>query len=135
MKDKGVYIPILIFFETRIMRLITFNETEVLSKGEKIYLKISDTYTDECIYKNSDSKLYELLKSENTKYKCFSWNNKEYLIRVNLKVGEKIIVDWGTALFTITKIFYKNGKCVELGKDDIVEELKNNLKCKLKVWI
>jgi len=127
MKLKKVDIPILIIFETRVNRLNMINKTEVLKRGELLYLKISDKHSLEI---EKESKLNDLIGNGQTNHKYFILNNEHYITTECLKVGEKLIVDWGVGLFTITKIFYKNGECIELGQEEIKEELKNNLKCK-----
>jgi len=124
MIKKNIQIPLLVSIESRIKRLMTLGETVDLKRKEKIYLVVTDTNEI-----GKDSKINELLQNDITKYRQFFMNNVDYITTECLRVGEKIIVEFGVALFTITKIFYKNGTCIELGTEETNEELKDNLKC------
>jgi len=68
MKLKKVDIPILIIFETRVNRLNMINKTEVLKRGELLYLKISDKHSLEIEKERKIDVVIKMIKTYHKKY-------------------------------------------------------------------
>lgn len=121
MKLNRNEIPILISMEYRIMRL-TNNNFVSLKKEEIILIKFSNKNNVE-----AGSQIDHIIKS-NSSIKVYFINNVEYLNTYKVSLGDKIICDFGRAVLSITKIYFKNGKVLEKSQEELKKELNNNLK-------
>jgi hypothetical protein len=115
LKKNQLHIPILIGLEYRIIRF-TNDKVIGLKAGEKLYIKFSNVNKVE-----EGSVLQEKIANEE---KVYFINNVDYAFTIKISLGDKIIVDFGRGRFTITKIYYKNKKTIELSSID--EELEDN---------
>ena len=117
MKEKNVTIPIMISVDYMILRMIN-TETLILKKKEKLKIKFSNESIIE-----EDSLLYKSPSMTN----IFFITNYEYALSNKLKPGDKIIIDFGKALLTISKVYKKNGQVTEMSMSEIDIDLETNL--------
>jgi hypothetical protein len=117
MKSMGTQIPIMISMQYRIMRL---RSEKVLNfkKREKLLIRIAN---------KGDIPVNSALNNITDKSNVYVINNEDYFYSKNAELGDKFIVDFGKALFTITKIVYKNGNMIEIDPNDIENELHGDV--------
>jgi pyruvate kinase len=113
MKSKHVKIPVMVSMEYKIMRFDS-NSTVNFKRAEK---------TNFCFYsihfqkeKNFDNLPQEIRNN------LHMISNSDYMMMNKVTPGDKIIIDFGTAVFLVTKVFYKNGKCLQLPEKPALEK-------------
>lgn len=105
MKNKNIKIPIMISMEYKIMRFDSPSTID-FKKAEKTYF---------CFYSIHYQKEKNFDNFTNDIKNNLHWiSNSDYMMMNKVTPGDKIIIDFGTACFLVTKVFYKNGTCVEL---------------------
>lgn len=105
MKNKKLNTPLIIGIENKIMR-IKCRKEEFFKKGDIAKINFSNsTYT---------SKKYN-----------FTIDNYEQILSQNLTPGDKISLDFGKSLFTITKVNFKNGKVLHYDHETVINSSEN----------
>lgn len=118
MSEYKKNVPIIVSMEQKLMRFTNL-ESVKLKANERIYIKFANV---KILEKES------FLTKNEKGYKIYFINNYDQVISQNLRLKDKIIVDFGRGLFTITKIYYKDGRILELDDNLVEEETKENVK-------